>query len=120
MNNNGFKITAMTPEVLKDRFPDVYKAIHDEGYAHGKISGRVEGEKTGHEQGQRYAETMARMHPVPPVLTAAEQTAKDGKYFEMLAKQYMVEHKCSLGRAMMACAKLHPAEHLEFIKKSNS
>lgn len=109
-----FKITTMTPELLKERFPEVHKAIYDEGMAHGKISGRDEGERIGMEQGIRYGKATAQ--PVTLPLTAVQETAN----FEMLARDYMREHKVSLGRAMITCAKLHPTEHLEFIKVTNS
>lgn len=115
-----FKITAMTPEVLKERFPEVHKAIYDEGFSNGKLSGKAEGERLEREKNLRYTETMTKAQPVPQPLTAAQETAKNSKYFEMLSKDYMREHKVSLGKAMVACAKLYPAEHRAYIEAANS
>jgi hypothetical protein len=96
----------------------VHKTIYEDGFAHGKLSGKAEGERTGMEAGIQYAKTMTP--PVRPPLTAAEEAAKDSKYFEMLARDYMREHKVSLGRAMIACAKLYPSEHRAYIEATNS
>lgn len=46
-----FKITSMTPEILAEKFPEVFKAIEDKGYAKGCIDGDVKGKKEGHING---------------------------------------------------------------------
>lgn len=115
-----FKITSMTPELLKERFPEVHKAIYDEGLSHGKMSGLAEGARVEREKNLHYVAAMTKAQPVTLPLTAIEETARDSKYFETLSGNYMREHKVSLGRAMIACAKLYPAEHRAYIKATNS
>lgn len=46
-----FKITIMTPEILAEKFPDVFKAIEDKGYVKGCIDGDTKGKKEGHING---------------------------------------------------------------------
>lgn len=46
-----FKITAMTPEVLKEKFPEVFTAIESQGYAKGLAEGKDVGLKEGHIKG---------------------------------------------------------------------
>ena len=46
-----FKITAMTPEVLKEKFPEVFTAIESQGYAKGSAEGKDLGLKEGHIKG---------------------------------------------------------------------
>lgn len=171
-----FKITAMTPEVLKEKFPEVFAAIETQGYARGSAEGKDVGLKEGHIKGfcsgaeserkrieavesqllvghealiaqlkadgkttgeqaamlvlgaerekrktRMQALEDSSVKPVPPSNTDAEQFKVVGtKDFEVLAKEYVAEHKVSLGKAMIACAKLYPTEHLEFIRKTNS
>lgn len=113
---HDFKITVMTPEILADKFPDVFKAIRDEGFATGKIAGKAEGEIVGRNQADLYNRYMAQStQPVQP-----QSTQTHRKNFEVLTKEYMEENKCSKGKAMMACAKSHPAEHQDFINRTNS
>ena len=173
---SDFKITAMTPEVLKEKFPDVFAVIENQGHVKGLSEGYEKGCKEGHVQGfnagaeserkrieaveaqslvghealiaqlkadgKTTGEQAAMMvlsaekekrktrmqsledssiKPVPPSNTDTEQfkAVSEGKDFEALSKEYMIENKCTLGRAMMSCAKLYPEKHLAFIKKSN-
>ena len=46
-----FKITAMTPEVLKEKFPEVFTAIETQGYSRGLAEGQEKGIKEGHING---------------------------------------------------------------------
>ncbi len=48
---SDFKITAMTPEILAEKFPEVFKAIEDKGYTKGCIDGDTKGKKEGHING---------------------------------------------------------------------
>lgn len=46
-----FKITSMTPEILADKFPDVFKAIEEKGRIAGLSEGKEAGLKEGHIKG---------------------------------------------------------------------
>lgn len=48
---SDFKITAMTPEVLKEKFPDVFAVIENQGHVKGLSEGYEKGCKEGHVQG---------------------------------------------------------------------
>lgn len=43
-----------------------------------------------------------------------------GKDFEMLVSEYMQEHKVTRGKAMLACARLYPEQHENWIRQTNS
>ena len=46
-----FKITSMTPEILLEKFPDVFKAIEEKGRIVGLTEGKESGFKEGHSKG---------------------------------------------------------------------
>ena len=46
-----FKITSMTPEILLEKFPDVFKAIEEKGRIVGLSEGNTAGFKEGHSKG---------------------------------------------------------------------
>ncbi|MCF6147278.1 MAG: hypothetical protein E3K37_01320 [Candidatus Kuenenia sp.] len=49
---NDFKITAMTPETLAEKFPDVFKAVESNGYVKGVDEGFKDGHIKGFAEGQ--------------------------------------------------------------------
>lgn len=46
-----FKITAMTPEILAEKFPDVFRVIEEKGRIVGLAEGKEAGFKEGHSKG---------------------------------------------------------------------
>ena len=48
---SDFKITSMTPEILSEKFPDVFKAIEEKGHIVGLTEGKETGFKEGHSKG---------------------------------------------------------------------
>lgn len=81
-----FKITAMTPEILAEKFPDVFQAVKNQGFGIGVEKGTADGFKEGHTKGfcagaesERQRIKAVEAQSLPGHEALIEQLKADGK-----------------------------------------
>lgn len=83
---SDFKITAMTPEILAEKFPDVFKSIEERGRIAGMGEGKDAGLREGHAKGfsagaesERQRIKAVEAQSLPGHEALIEQLKADGK-----------------------------------------